>query len=194
MATGAEAGAEAAVELTAADYQALAEFRYQIRRFQHFSEQAARAAGLEPQQHQLLLAVKGRPAGEDASVGVLAECLQLQPHSALELVDRLVERGLVERHRDDADRRRVLVCLTPRGEAALQQLSLHHWHALRRAGPALVQALEALMHRAARPPAGGGAPMGAGLVSDATNGSAFEVGEAARTGREAGDGWKTQHT
>src|SRR3954454_18173629 len=81
-------------DLAAEDYQALAELRDQIRRFVHFSEQAARAAGLEPQQHQLLLAVKGQPEDEEASVGALAERLQLQPHSALELVERLVERGV----------------------------------------------------------------------------------------------------
>jgi DNA-binding MarR family transcriptional regulator len=134
-------------DLAAEDYQALAEFRYQIRRFLHFSEQAARATGLEPQQHQLLLAVKGQPVDEEASVGALAERLQLQPHSALELVERLVERGLVERRRDPLDRRRVLVRLTPQGEAALHHLTLHHWQELRTAGPALVAALEALLRR-----------------------------------------------
>jgi DNA-binding MarR family transcriptional regulator len=149
-------------ELAAEDYQALAEFRYQIRRFQHFSELAARAAGLEPQQHQLLLAVKAWPGGEDASVGELAERLQLQPHSTLELVERLVERGLAERRRDILDRRRVLVRLTPKGDAALGQLSLHHWQELRAAGPALVAALEALMRRAGIDTAAAGANAGIG--------------------------------
>ena len=71
------------------DYRALAEFRYQLRRFDRFSERAARAVGLEPQQHQLLLAVKGMPAGVHATIGLLAERLQVQHHTAVELVDRM---------------------------------------------------------------------------------------------------------
>src|SRR5579884_3918947 len=93
------------------DYHALAEFRYQLRRFMHFSEQMARSVGLEPQQHQLLLAVKGMPEGRKATIGEIAERLQLQHHSTVELVDRLSEGGFVERQRDEEDLRRVLVCL-----------------------------------------------------------------------------------
>ena len=129
------------------DYEALAEFRFQIRRFLRFSEQAARDAGLEPQQHQLLLAIKGQQDGEEASVGALAERLQLQPHSTLELIERLIEREMVERRRDPHDRRRVLVRLTPQGEAALRHLTMHHWQELRTTGPALVRALVALLRR-----------------------------------------------
>ncbi len=102
-------------EIPITDYQALAEFRYQIRRFLRFSEQMARAAGIEPQQHQLLLAVKGLPEGRRAIIGELAERLQLQHHSVVELVDRLEERGFVQRNRDEGDQRRVLVRLTPAG-------------------------------------------------------------------------------
>src|SRR6266571_9280941 len=102
-------------EIRIADYQALAEFRYQIRRFMRFSEQMARSAGLEPQQHQLLLAIKGLPEGRRAIIGELAERLQLQHHSVVELVDRLEERGFVQRNRDEGDQRRVLVRLTPAG-------------------------------------------------------------------------------
>jgi DNA-binding MarR family transcriptional regulator len=76
-------------DLSLADYQALAEFRYLLRRFLHFSEQEARAAGLEPQQHQMLLAIKGLPADKAASVGELAERLQLQHHSTVELINRM---------------------------------------------------------------------------------------------------------
>src|SRR2546421_6776190 len=94
-------------EISTTDYQALAEFRYQIRRFIRYSEQVARSAGIEPQQHQVLLAVKGLPEGEKATIGKLAERLQLQHHSTVELIDRLCERGLVERRRDEADQRRV---------------------------------------------------------------------------------------
>ena len=131
-------------DLSQADYQALAEFRYQLRRFLHFSEQEARAAGLEPQQHQLLLAIKGLPTDKTASVGELAERLQLQHHSTVELIDRMVERGLLERQRDTGDQRRVLISITTYGEELLRKLSLHHRMELRTTGPALVQALHAL--------------------------------------------------
>jgi len=132
-------------ELTMNDYQALAEFRYQIRRFLHFSEQVAREAGLEPQQHQLLLALKGLPEGRKATIGELAERLQIQHHSTVELIDRLVEQGLIKRLRDDIDRRRVIIQLTPQGEQALRRLSLLHRHELQLAGPAFVRALGALL-------------------------------------------------
>src|SRR5438105_14280317 len=95
-------------EITHQEYQALAEFRYQLRRFLRFSEQAARAAGLEPQQHQLLLAVKGLPEGRKATISALAERLQLAHHSTVELIDRLAERGFIQRCRDEADHRQVL--------------------------------------------------------------------------------------
>lgn len=125
------------------DYQALADFRYQIRRFLNFSEQAARVAGIEPQQHQALLAIKGLPAGSKATVGVLAERLQIQHHSAVELSDRLAARGWLRRSRSRTDRREVLLELTPRGEKLLENLSLSHRNELRTAGPALLEALEA---------------------------------------------------
>src|SRR5581483_11159618 len=130
--------------LSAHDYRALAEFRYQVRRFLHFSEQAARSAGLEPQQHQLLLAVKGLPEDQRPTIGTVAERLQLQHHSADELIDRAEKRGLVRRHRDELDRRQVLVELTPDGEALLHKLTVHHRAELRAAAPALRRALAAL--------------------------------------------------
>jgi len=131
--------------ITAADYAGLAEFRYQIRRFLHFSEQAARAAGIEPQQHQMLLAIKGLiETGSEPSIGVLAERLQLQHHSTGELLDRLVDRGLVVRSRAREDRRQVLIRLTKRGESELEKLSAFHLEELRTNGPALVAALEAV--------------------------------------------------
>lgn len=132
-------------EISIDDYRALAEFRFQIRRFVHFSEQAAHAAGLEPQQHQLMLALKGMPAGKRATISDLAERLQLQHHSAVELIDRSVRQGLVARCRGTADRRQVFVTLTPHGETLLRDLSLHHRRELRSAGPALVDALRALI-------------------------------------------------
>jgi len=128
-------------KLKLADYQALAEFRYQIRRFLRFSEDAARAAGLEPQQHQLLLAIKGMPGSRCARISDLAERLQIQHHSTVELVDRLAARGLVSRALSEDDRREVHVQLTARGEGLLKALTLHHKNELRRAAPALAAAL-----------------------------------------------------
>ncbi len=131
--------------LTLSDYQSLAELRYQIRRFLHFSEQAARAAGLEPRQHQLLLALKGLPRGTRPRIGELAERLQIQHHSTVELVNRLSSGGLVRRRRGGQDRREALLSLTPKGERVLRELSVHHKSELRNAGPALVAALKAAM-------------------------------------------------
>lgn len=131
------------------DYRALAEFRYQIRRYVRFSEQEARAAGLEPQQHQLLLAVKGLPQGRTATVGELAERLQLQHHSTVELIGRLTEHGLVERQRDSEDQRRVIVRLTDAGEEILQRLASTALTELRLTGPNLVQSLNNLLSHGA---------------------------------------------
>ncbi|SRR6266496_1931948 len=127
------------------DYQALAEFRFQIRKFLHFSQQAAEQAGLEPGQHQLLLTVKGLPGGTQPRIADLAERLQIRHHSVVELVNRLARRGYVERHRASHDRREVLVSLTVKGEKVLRQLSLHHRAELRTQGPALIVALKRAM-------------------------------------------------
>ena len=132
-------------DISIANYRALAEIRYQIRRFLRFSEQAAREAGLVPQQQQLLLALKGLPAGRKATISELAERLQIQHHSTVELIDRLVKRSLIKRSRDEADQRRVIVHLTPQGEQVLRRLSLLHRHELQLAGPAFVRALGALL-------------------------------------------------
>jgi DNA-binding MarR family transcriptional regulator len=134
-------------EISVTEYQALAEFRYQLRRFLRFSEQAARAAGLEPQQHQLLLAVKGSPEGRKATISALAERLQLAHHSTVELVDRLTERGFIQRCRGEGDQRWVFVTLTSQGEEALRNLSLAHRAELQSTGPALVQALTLLLSK-----------------------------------------------
>ncbi|HXM62674.1 MAG TPA: MarR family transcriptional regulator [Terriglobales bacterium] len=134
--------------LTLADYQSLAELRYQIRRFLYFSEQAAREAGLEPRQHQLMLTLKGLPAGTRPRIGELAERLQIQHHSTVELVNRLAAGGYVRRHRGGEDRREVLLSLTPKGEKILRELSLHHKAELQMRGPALVAALKRAMQSA----------------------------------------------
>ncbi|HYL68207.1 MAG TPA: MarR family winged helix-turn-helix transcriptional regulator [Candidatus Limnocylindria bacterium] len=123
-------------------YRALADFRYEIRRFLNFSEQAARAAGVEPQQHQALLAIKGLPLNREATVGHLAERLQIRPHTAVELAIRLERKKLIRRSRNSADRRQVFLRLTPRGERLLQNLSESHRAELSSAGPKLLCALE----------------------------------------------------
>jgi DNA-binding MarR family transcriptional regulator len=123
----------------------MAELRYQIRRFLRFSENAARQAGIEPQQHQLLLAVRGLPEALKPTIGVLAERMQLQHHSTVELIDRLVERGFLIRLRSTDDRRHVLVKLTRDGEEFLQTLSLHHLQELQSAGPTFVKVLQSLI-------------------------------------------------
>lgn len=132
-------------QLTLSDYRALAELRYQIRHFLYFSEQAARSAGLEPQQHQLLLALKGLPQGARPLVGELAARLQIQHHSAVELVNRLAKAGHVQRRRGEKDRREVLLELTTKGENTLRELSLHHQAELQTQGKTLVAALKRTM-------------------------------------------------
>ena len=127
------------------NYKAMAELRYQIRRFLRFSESAARQAGIEPQQHQLLLAVRGLPDALKPTIGVLAERMQLQHHSTVELIDRLVERNFLFRLRSTDDKRQVLVKLTHDGEEFLQKLSLHHLQELQSAGPTFVNVLQSLI-------------------------------------------------
>lgn len=146
--------------LTLSDYESLAELRYQIRCFLSFSEQAARDAGLEPKQHQLMLSLKGLPKDARPTIGELAERLQIQHHSTVELVNRLSAAGHVRRRRAGEDRREVLLELTPKGEKVLRELSLHHRAELRSAGPTLVNALRRAM-RGARDSNGRHARVGA---------------------------------
>jgi DNA-binding MarR family transcriptional regulator len=127
------------------NFKSMAELRYQIRRFLRFSENAARQAGIEPQQHQLLLAVRGLPDGLKPTVGVLAERMQLQHHSTVELIDRLVDRGFLCRLRATDDRRQVLVKLTHDGEEFLEKLSRHHLQELQSVGPTFVKVLQSLI-------------------------------------------------
>ena len=132
------------------DYQSLAEFRYQIRKFLTFSQQAARTAGVDPQQHQLLLAIRGLPAGTKPSIRAISERLQIRHHSAVELIDRSVAHGLVQRQRDGIDRRQVTILLTGKGERLLGELSLHHREELRNAGRELARVLRAIIAGSSR--------------------------------------------
>lgn len=130
--------------LSDADYVALAELRHALRRFTTFSEGAAKAAGLPPQQHQALLAIRGWPQDQALTVGALAERLLIAPHTATELVGRLVESGLVEREADPGDRRRQVLKLTEKSEAILAHLSKVHLREIRDMAPRLMDVLKAL--------------------------------------------------
>ena len=126
------------------EYRSLAEFRYQIRRFLSFSEEKVRAAGMEPQQHQLLLAIKGLPDGVTPTIGELAERLQLKHHSTVELVNRLEKLGHLAREISKRDRRQVIVHLTHSGATVLRKLSLAHHQELEVAEPRLAKALRSI--------------------------------------------------
>ncbi|HQT38933.1 MAG TPA: helix-turn-helix domain-containing protein [Acidocella sp.] len=129
--------------LSDTDYQTLAAIRAALRRFTHFSENAAKSAGVTPQQHQALLAIRASDSGL-ISIGELAEFLLVQPHSASELVDRLGALGLVDRMQDPKDRRSTKLCLTPAADTTLLSLSVAHRDELRRIRPLLSELLEKL--------------------------------------------------
>ena len=134
------------------DYSTLAELRYHIRRFLRRREEMARAAGIEPQQYLVLLQVKGLENDGPPTIGALAERLQIRHHSAVELVDRLVERDMVTRQRNGADRREVSVTLRPSGEAVLRRLAVYSMEELRTEGPELLRVLRRLMPGRRRAP------------------------------------------
>jgi DNA-binding MarR family transcriptional regulator len=136
-----------AMEITSDEYRALAELRYRIRHFVREGDVVAQAAGLEPQQYLLLLAIRGLPADQEATIRTLADRLALKHHSAVELIDRLETRGYVRRARGRDDRRRVLVSLLPRGERILEQVARHRIGELRSTGHALVQAIDQLLEK-----------------------------------------------
>ena len=138
------------LDITPAEYRALAELRYRIRHFLREGDAKARAVGLEPQQYLMLLAIRGLPEGREATIQTLAERLALKHHSAVELVDRLEANGYVRRARSRDDRRRVFVTLLPRGERLLEQVAQNRISELRTSGEALVGAIEALLERGQR--------------------------------------------
>lgn len=126
---------KASGSLPASDYRLLAEFRFLLRKFLAFSEEAARGAGLAPQQHQALLAIKGHNG--PMTIGDLAERLAIRHHSAVGLVDRLVDARLVIRDDDLSDRRRVALALSRKAETVLAKLTAAHRDELRRLAPVL---------------------------------------------------------
>ena len=130
--------------ITQAEYETLAAFRRTLRQFLHFSETAARAAGIAPQQHQALLAIRGFPGPEPITIAELADHLQVRHHSAVGLADRLVKQKLVKRIRQAEDRRRIHLALTPHGSRVLENLSTLHKDQLRRLIPGLTTALRKL--------------------------------------------------
>lgn len=124
-----------------ADYIALAEFRYQVRKFLRHMEEEVRALGINPQQHQLVLAVKGLPRDQSPTIGILAERMQLNHNTMVELVDRTEQSGLLRRERSGPDRRRVTLSITAEGEALLRKLGSAAREELRVSGPSLVRAV-----------------------------------------------------
>ncbi len=134
-------------DLSATDYLALAEFRHQLERFLQRRRRAARQLGLQPKQYQLMLAVKGMPKGQRPTVGQIAERLQIQNHSVVELVDRLEQRHYIQRQRDEVDHRVVRLIITPAGEALLRKLVSASLSELRTEAPALLKALTKVLRK-----------------------------------------------
>jgi len=137
-------------DLSLDQYRDLAEFRRQIRQFLHFSEETAKEYGIEPQQHQLLLAVHGLPEGVKPTIREIASRLFIQHHSAVELIDRLAKSGAVERTPGVEDRREVWIRLTAAGRAMLRKLAVAHRDELERSGPGLARSLNAVLRHSRR--------------------------------------------
>jgi DNA-binding MarR family transcriptional regulator len=135
------------LQIDKSQYELLASLRGALRAFLNFSQGAALAAGLTPQQHQALLAIKGFPGRDHASIGELAGCLHLRHHSAVGLVNRLVARGLLRKTRSRDDRRRMDLKLTRRGEAVIERLAAVHLEELRQRGPQLHRLVGSMIGR-----------------------------------------------
>jgi DNA-binding MarR family transcriptional regulator len=140
------------MDLTDGEFEQLLALRTGLRRFLHWSEEQAKAAGITPAQHQLLLAVRGHRDGAGPTIGEIATCLLLRPHSASELVDRAVTAGLITRNADPGNASIVRVALTPLGSEKLRGLSAAHLQELAELGPTmrtLWKAIERFEHRQA---------------------------------------------
>ena len=124
-----------------AEYVALAEFRYQIRRFSRHMEGQVRKLGVNPQQYQVVLAIRGLPGGQAPTVGRLAERMQLNHNSMVELANRCERAGLLQRTRSNPDRRHVTLAITSLGEALLRKLGAAAREELRSRGPSLVESV-----------------------------------------------------
>lgn len=132
-------------DIEESDFIALAELRSRIRRFLRGSDEAAEAAGLEPQQYQLLLALRAIPEQSEATIGRLAEGLCLKHHSVVGMIDRLEMKGYVRRQRGLLDKREVLIVLLPRGRSALTKVVRQRVHELRSSGQLLVNSISAIL-------------------------------------------------
>jgi DNA-binding MarR family transcriptional regulator len=135
------------MNLDTEDYRALAEFRYQIRRFLAVGEEIAHSARLQPQQYTMLLMLRGLPAGQEPTILVLAERLQIRHNSAVELANRLAKRGLIRRDRSQSDSRKVLLQLTNKGVALIEKLGEKRFVQLHSSQPELVSALNQVLAR-----------------------------------------------
>jgi DNA-binding MarR family transcriptional regulator len=140
-----------AKRLTASELQRLSEFRFQMRRFLHFSQEAAEKVGLRAQQYQLLLAVFGMPDGVAPTIAAVAARLLLKHNSTVELVDRTIEQGLLRRMHDPVDQRRILLRLTERGEQLLHSLAAFHKEEINATGPELLRSLRMVLHAGESP-------------------------------------------
>ena len=133
------------IKISSADYRALAELRYRIRRFLRENDAAAHRSGLEPQQYLLLLAIRGLPPRRKPTIRTLAERLGLKHNSTVELINRLESRGCVQRIRSPEDRRCVLVSLLPRGQKLLEQVARQRITEVRAGGVELINAMTAVL-------------------------------------------------
>lgn len=133
------------VPLTRAQMRRLAEFRFQQRKFLHFSSMAAEAAGLRAQQYQLMQCIWGMPEELDPTIANVAARMLLKHNSAVELVDRTIDQGLIRRCPDPTDHRRILLRMTPHGEKLLASLAAWHLRELEETGPELIRALRRVL-------------------------------------------------
>lgn len=145
-----------AAKLDVARLRRLADFRFRLRCFLHVSQAAAEEMGLRSQQYQLLLCLGGMPEGMTPTIANVAARMLLKHNSAVELVDRCVEQGLLRRSGDAADHRRILLRVTPQGERILASLAEFHTRELEQSGPELVRALDGILRASVRSAAGPG--------------------------------------